>query len=542
MEPPSRFTCPFRYVPHPLAVAAARQVRDYLATQPQWRDELSRGKMMGVLVTRDTAGRLAFLAAFSGTLAGANVHPYFVPPVYDILSSESEFRRGEQVITAINRRIDALSSSPQLLDLKERMERHRASQGAREREWEERMAAAKCERDSLRAAGPLDAEREASLVKQSQWFKAEFKRIKRDGMAQAELIAARVARLECEIDALKQERKRKSEWLQRRLFELFVVVNARGERDDLLRIFERAHHRLPPAGAGECCAPRLLQYAFLNGLKPLCMAEFWVGDGGAGHEVRRDGNFYPACDSKCRPILNFMLQGLDVDAPYGLDDASSALRIIARDEWLLVVDKPAGLLSVPGRLTNASVTQLLAARGIEALPVHRLDMDTSGLLVLATTPQVQRLLQRQFETRRVTKVYEALVRGIIPDDEGRIDLPLAPDFDNRPLQRVDREHGLPSLTHYRVLERRDNLTRLELRPLTGRTHQLRLHCATALDAPIVGDLLYGNRPTPEPSTAPIPETPTGAAIPSRLCLHARELSLIHPITRLPLHFTSPVPF
>lgn len=533
MEPPRRFTCPFRYEPHPLCVAAAGEVRRYLASQPQWRHELAAGKMLGVLVVDDGDGRRGFLAAFSGTLAGSAVHDYFVPPVCDIYAPGSEFRRGERDITALNRRIEAMETDENYRRACDELARLDREQADRERAFAARRDEAKRCRDALRTEG-ITAGQERELIAQSQWYKAELKRIRREGERRHAEAVAGLAAHEARVEALKRERKARSEALQRRLFEMFVVTNARGESADLLTVFERERHCLPPAGAGECCAPRLLQYAFTHGLKPLCMAEFWVGDGGG---LRRNGNFYPACDSKCRPILNFMLEGIGVDDPFaGFDDVE--IPIIYEDQWLLVVDKPIGVLSVSGRNGRPHVAALLARDGF-LQAAHRLDMDTSGLLVLAKTPEVLATLQRQFENREVTKTYEALVVGTPPVLEGTIDLPLAPDHDARPLHRVDPAHGLPAITRYRVITPIGNattgtpqpaITRLELTPLTGRTHQLRLHCASpmGLNTPILGDPLYNN-------TASLPA-------PSRLHLHARSITFRHPVTLESLHLIAPTPF
>ena len=535
MEPPRRFTCPFRYVPHPLCVTAAHEVRSYLDTQPQWLDELADGKMMGVLVVDDEQGERGFLAAFSGTLQGSSSHDYFVPPVYDILEPDGEFRRGEREITALNRRIEALEHDPRLLELQRQLDEFDEQQRQRESDFAQRRDEAKERRDAVRAAGSTYEELRR-LIAESQWFKAEMKRIRRQGQAERAVLQEQIDNLRQAIQALKHERKAMSEDLQRRIFDWFEVVNARGECASLLRLFDETAHRLPPAGAGECCAPRLLQYAFTHSLRPLCMAEFWVGGG----DLRRDGNFYPACDSKCRPILNFMLQGLDVDDPYGVDE-DVKISVIYEDEWMMVVNKPAGVLSVPGRDGRPDVAALLGGSHAFLRAAHRLDMDTSGLLVLAKNEEVLAALQRQFEERGVEKTYEALIVGTPPAPEGTIDLPISADYEARPLQRIDHEHGQPATTRYRVLTTETDttgrtITRLELRPFTGRTHQLRLHCASprGLNAPILGDPLYNN--TPETSIAPV----TG--VPTRMCLHAHTLSLIHPLTGVSLHLTVPTPF
>lgn len=530
MEPPPRFTCPFRYTPHPLCLAAAQEVQRHVRACHAWHDELARGKMLGVLVVDDGKGGRGFLAAFSGTLAGKVDHSYFVPPVYDLLQQEGVFRTGEREITAINHRIDSLENEPQHLHAERQLEDLQQQAAHEVQRHKSLMEQAKRDRDRRRQEGDLTPEQEQLLVRQSQHLKAEHRRLKQGWKQRLQQLADQLTAHRREVDALKHRRKAMSEALQRRIFELFVVNNARGERSGLLEIFEHDSRRLPPAGAGECCAPRLLQHAFTTGLRPLCMAEFWVGgDNAATGEVRRDGHFYPACDSKCRPILQFMLQGLDVDPER--DGEAGHMAILYRDEWLVAVDKPAGLLSVPGRTTARSAWSLLSAQ-LEVpflRAVHRLDMDTSGVLVFALSPQVHKLLQRQFTACAVTKVYEALLHGPVPHDEGVVDLPLAPDHDNRPLQRVDAAHGKRAVTRYKVLARGDGTTRMAFLPLTGRTHQLRVHAASSsgLDAPIMGDSLYGNR---------------GDASSPRLCLHARSLTIVHPVTRRPLTITAPVPF
>ena len=319
-----------------------------------------------------------------------------------------------------------------------------------------------------------------------------------------------------------------SEALQERIFRLFVVSNARGERRDLVEVFKPLG-ALPPAGAGECCAPRLLNYAYNNGLQPVCMAEFWWGASPVG-EVRHHGHFYPACRSKCKPILDFMLQGLDVETnplEEPMEDATP-LDVVYDDQWLTVLNKPSGMLTVPGKALEDSLLTRYQASHPEAVGpvvVHRLDQETSGLVVFAKDKATHKALQQQFENHTVKKVYIALLDGIVERDQGTIDLPLRPDVDDRPRQRVDLEHGKPAVTRYRVLERAGGTTRVALAPLTGRTHQLRVHCShpQGLNCPIVGDRLYGMAST-------------------RLMLHASTLTLVHPATGQLLTFTSPSPF
>lgn len=488
---PSRFTFPFCYVPHPLCVAAAEEVKAYVARQPQWAQELSEGKMLGVLVVESEGGERGFLAAFSGTLQGRTQHPYFVPPVYDLMQPGSHFQREEQQISAINRRIRQLQAS--LAPSPDIARADEAVMAARQR-----MQEAKQQRDALRSTLPADelALRETEFIRESQFLKAELHRAtlrRREVAAQASAESEPIRR---QVEQLRMERQERSQALQQWLFAQFSMLNARGERLTLLDIF---HPTVPPSGAGECCAPKLLQYAYTHALRPLCMAEFWVGASPVG-EVRTAGHYYPACRSKCLPILSHMLQGLSVDenplmaAHY---EIVSRLCILYESDSMVVVSKPAGMLSVLGKDDLPSVQSLLRARFPEArgpMIVHRLDMDTSGLMVVALTEECYHRLQSLFLHRQVQKTYIALLEHPMPvGAEGEINLPLRPDVDDRPRQMVDNVHGRRAVTHYRVLGEHQGHALVELHPLTGRTHQLRVHCAHSrgLANPIVGDRLYG---------------------------------------------------
>ena len=282
-------------------------------------------------------------------------------------------------------------------------------------------------------------------------------------------------------------------------------------------IFEEEVHKIPPAGAGECAAPKLLQYAYLNHLEPVAMAEFWWGDS-PKTEIRRHGYFYPSCKGKCGPILKYMLQGLNVE-PNPLSDAcgvETELEIVYEDEYLLVINKPEGLLSVPGKNNADSVFRRMRERYPDAtgpMIVHRLDMSTSGLLLIAKSKEVHQNLQAQFKRRTVKKRYIALLDGVILNDEGEINLPICLNADNRPRQMVSWKYGKPAMTQYKVLERLQTRTRVTFYPITGRTHQLRVHAAhpQGLNCPIVGDRLYGRES-------------------DRLYLHAEYLEFEHPIS------------
>ena len=519
VKPPRQFTCPFCYEPHPLALMAVKQVKQYVASRADWADEMDAGKMLGVLVAQDGEGRLGYLAAFSGNLAGSVRHDFFVPPVYDLLDPQGEFKRGEAQITAINREVERLEQSPDLAALRLRetaaIRKHRDEID----NFKALMQRHKLERDERRALGKLTPEEQEALLNQSRFEKAELKRIRLRHEAELSEITDEIDSYRQQINDLKARRKAMSEMLQERIFRLFVVSNARGEKRDLVEVFKPLG-TLPPAGAGECCAPRLLNYAYNNALRPVCMAEFWWGASPAG-EVRHHGHFYPACRSKCKPILEFMLQGLDVEENrLGVAMDDSELDTVYDDRWLTVINKPSGMLTVPGKLLEDSLlTRYREAHPEAAGPivVHRLDQETSGLVIFAKDKETHKALQQQFEGHTIKKRYIAVLDGLVPHDEGIIDLPIRPDVDDRPRQCVDQVHGKPAVTRYRVLERRGDMTRIALEPLTGRTHQLRVHAShvMGLNCPIVGDRLYGTAG-------------------DRLMLHAQSITFVHPATGQPM--------
>ena len=512
---PERFTYPFHYTPHPLCVIAAEETQAYLKERTEWREELQTGKMFGVLVVRTPAGEVGYLAAFSGNLAGKNVHPFFVPPIYDLLQPDGFFRQEEEQINEINARIRTQQASPALEDARSRLQSTIEYCDFVLQAAKDLMKKRKEERDRLRQF-PLTEEETALLIKESQHMKAAHKLTKKSLRSILEEDQAKVDRLEQEIEQLKQERKRRSATLQRKLFEQFRILNARGEVKDLCELFAPTSQGTPPAGAGECAAPKLLQYAYQHQLEPIAMAEFWWGNSPKA-EIRHHGYYYPACKGKCEPILQHMLQGLEVEENSMLqlpEQGYGKLKIVYEDEWLLVVNKPSGMLSVPGKGEKESVYSLARQLYPEAdgpMIVHRLDMATSGLLIVAKNKKVHQHLQAQFKNHTIRKMYIALLDGIIPQDEGTIELPICPDPLDRPRQVVNMEYGKPAITHYQVLERRDKCTRIAFHPHTGRTHQLRVHAAhpSGLHCPIIGDELYGRKD-------------------KRLYLHAESIEFTHP--------------
>ena len=512
---PEKFTYPFHYTPHPLCVAAAGEVGRYLSTKGEWQGELRKGKMFGVLIVRTGEGEVGYLAAFSGILAGKNRHTYFVPPVYDVQEPDGFFRIEEEQISGINRRIEELQADVRYKECKQRLADETILAGQVLDDIRGWMKAAKVERDRLRSTVTrVDSEQ---LIRESQFQKAELKRQKQYWKDHLASLQAEVEVFETEIERLKAERKTRSAALQQWLFKQFRMLNARGEERDLCNLFKDTVQKTPPAGAGECAAPKLLQYAYRNGWQPLAMAEFWWGDS-PKNEIRRHGYYYPACKGKCGPILKHMLQGLHVEEnPLETDmHRDTELEIMYEDEWLSVVNKPAGMLSVPGKSDIDSVYGRVRRMYPEAtgpMIVHRLDMATSGLILIAKTKEVHQNLQAQFKNRTVCKRYVAWLDGIVEKKEGHIELPLRPDPEDRPRQVVDAVHGKPAVTDYTVLHYDSGRTFISFIPKTGRTHQLRVHSAhpLGLNAPIVGDELYGRKA-------------------DRLYLHAEYLGFIHPVS------------
>ena len=516
IELPRLFTYPFHYTPHPLCVMAAGEVQAYINKQTRWKEELDKGKMFGVLIVRTSNGQTGYLAAFSGNLCGSNSHSFFVPPVYDLLKPDGFFKIEEEQISAINHQIGQLQNCDRYLELQQKMERETASSQQALSEARKVLKAAKEKREQRRLHRPNENE-QVAMIRESQYQKAEFKRLERYWKEQISEIKTELESFSSQIEALKAERRNRSAALQQKLFQQFNFLNAKGEPRNLCAIFEETVQKTPPAGAGECAAPKLLQYAYLSGLSPIAMAEFWWGES-PKTEIRHHGYYYPSCRGKCEPILRHMLQGLNVEpAPSERYSLSQNMpEILFEDQWLLVLHKPEGVLSVPGKSEEQSIYSLLRARYPEAtgpLVVHRLDMATSGLLLAAKTQEVHRHLQAQFENRSIKKRYIALLDGILPEEEGVIDLPICPDYLDRPRQMVNEELGKTAITRYRVMDRKNGQTRIAFFPLTGRTHQLRVHAAhpLGLNCPIVGDELYGRKA-------------------ERLYLHAEYLEFIHPVS------------
>lgn len=590
------FTNPFRYVPHPLVRSAAAQVLERLETwkhMPEGSPEraiehsFAEGKMLGVLVCRkmehngsdngeirpegngrcvsaEDSSTLCYLAAFSGTLRGADGRVTasvdgFVPPIIDLTSPEGHFKLKEAEISEINQRISELSSSSNLSNLKESYQGILAQQESEISAMQEQLRLSKIRREEIRKSNP-DTATEAELIKESQFQKAQLKRLRDKWKEALAETGAQISAFETEISALKKERAERSDELQKWIFENALIHNAIGEVSSIWEVFN-AIGLIPPGGTGDCAAPKLLEYAYANGLQPLAMGEFWYGLS-PETAVRTHGHFYPSCTSKCGPLLSYMMQGLSIQN--NNPTALGAPLIIHEDEAVIVVEKPSGMPSVPGLDGRKSLLEWLADHAtdqsyiasdhsINSAPlkfqvhsVHRLDMDTSGVMVYAKTEAAALHLRKQFEEHSIRKTYIARLNTKhdqpIEGQTGTIQLPLSPDYDERPRQKVDFKQGKPAHTDYKILQTNpDGTTDIQLYPLTGRTHQLRVHCAHTLGLarPIAGDLLYGAHTANCFQEMPWKcqwQHQSGDI--SRLCLHALSITFIHPLTGTPQTFTS----
>ena len=528
---PSQFNYPFYYEPHPLCIIAADELKEYLLNQTDFEHNfgldsktngLVIGKMFGVMVVQNQEGKIGYLAAFSGKMAGRNNHQYFVPPVFDMRSEGSFFLTGEIEIHEFTLEIERLEVTPEFIDAKNKLAELQEIMKTGVSDRKASIQLNKINRKLIRHENALIKPEEtepleAKLSQQSKDEQIELKKFTAYHKRAIEIARSEFKVFEDQIFQLKDTRAKGSAALQQRLFENYAFLNGHGSKKSLLDIFVKDLRIQPPAGAGECSAPKLLQYAFLHNLKPIAIAEFWWGQAPPA-EVRMHGHFYPACRSKCLPILTHMLNGLDVQTNPLFSQAGSEeqVKVIFEDECIAIVNKAAEFLSVPGIVLTDSVKTRMKARYPNAtgpLLVHRLDMSTSGILLIAKTEEAHKFLQRQFINRSIHKRYLAVLEGIVEKDEGEIILPMRVDLDDRPRQLICYEYGKYAKTTYKVLARKDNKTRIHFFPHTGRTHQLRLHAAhiLGLNAPIVGDDIYGGKA-------------------DRLHLHAEWISFVHPGT------------
>ena len=545
---PERMNNPLDYQPHPLCIAVCKELQTYLSEREDWREEIDKGKMFGVLIVENAqpepgASEIGYLAAYSGQIGGRSDWDDFVPAVFDYLQPDGYFKTHETEISDINQRIKQLEGNKHIKEAKSLIQQLQEKRKQTIAAYQEKMKEAKAKRDARRKTGNLTTEEEAEMVKESQFMKAELRRLKKS-LSEKTTLETEYEVFQADILRLKQLRKSLSDTLQQWLFSQFLMQNHEGESKDLLEIFRDAALRdypqatlatsriaalkmVPPAGSGECCEPKLLQYAYLHGYRPLQMAMFWWGES-PKEEIRHHLQFYPACNGKCKPILHWMLPDRVFDSKIA---EKQALETLYEDDQLAVIYKPSGLLSVPGKdSSQPSVYSIMRKKYPAAgspLIVHRLDMATSGLMIIAKTDFAYHRLQKEFLHHRVQKKYIAIIGckdqeacdkiwdSSIASGKQKISLPLMPDYLDRPRQIVNHAQGKEAITEYEVLDRIDAThLRLALYPKTGRTHQLRVHCAhhEGLNAPILGDPLYGNEKA------------------SRLHLHAEEITFNHPLT------------
>ena len=525
---PDKFTFPFYYEPHPLSEIASKELQEYLESQTDFEHNFGLqenqegfviGKMFGVLVCQDENGNLGYLWGVSGKLADSNLHDKFVPPVFDMLTQDSFFKQEEAILNQYNQKIEKLEQSQELLEAKESLQQTEQEAITDIQRQKQRIKDLKKERDAKRntyvnLTSQEIQKLEFELSEESKKESILLKKMTKYWNLTVESQKLKVESLQKEIDNLKLERANKSSELQQRLFSEYAFLNQEHKLKSVGEIFDNN----PPAGAGECAAPKLLHYAFKHNLKPIALAEFWWGQSPKS-EVRKHQQFYPACRSKCEPILAHMLNGIEMDENPLLENPAKGkeIEIVFEDDYLAVINKPAEFLSVPGKNIQDSVYERVKKRYPNAtgpLIVHRLDMSTSGLLLIAKSDEIYKKLQSQFIKRTVKKRYVALLDGIVKQPEGSINLPLRVDLDNRPNQLVCYEYGKPAETHFKVIEIRNKKTRIHFFPISGRTHQLRVHASHSLglNCPIVGDDLYGTKA-------------------DRLHLHAEEITFTHPISK-----------
>ena len=543
IEVPYKFTFPFYYEPHPLTLVATKELQEYLEKQTDFKHEFGLkdtelknaiGKMFGVLVVKKTDNSLGYLAAFSGKLADKSLPDKFVPPIFNMRTEGSFYIQGEKKIEKFGAEIQLLKKDENYLSLKKSLKKLSKKIEEDLAAQRKKMKTSKLSRrlQKKEARANLDAANfnilNKKLIQESYNDQFYYKELQEYYSYKIEESKTLLADFENKIIGLMALRKKTSAILQNTLFEKYQFLNQQKETKGILDIFNNPSSR-PPAGAGDCSAPKLLQYAFQHELTPVAMAEFWWGIS-PNSEVRKHKNFYPSCQSRCKPILNHMLKGIEMDENliHKTLSKNQELKIVFEDDDLIIVNKPPEFLSVPGKEIKDSVYTRIKQKYPEAtgpLIVHRLDMSTSGIIVLTKTKEANKILQAQFIKRTVKKRYVALLSGKLSKKQGVIKLPLRLDLDDRPRQLVDFINGKEAETNWNVISQNDTHTRVHFYPITGRTHQLRVHAAhkEGLNTPIKGDDLYGNKQ-------------------DRLYLHAEFIEFTHPTSRNKISFTVPADF
>ncbi len=489
------------------------------------------GKMYGILLATTATGERLVLKAFSGLLNGKSEIEGWVPPIAGRESIALVESITLSKLATIKQKLIELSEIPERLEYAKRLQEYESQlQALREQHQRSKQT-----RQIKRSQNDLDGILQQDLDRESQLEKMAKRNLKRDRDQNLLPLRLLIDTANAKMTELKQERRQLSRTLQTQMHNAHVLTNFGGETRSLKQLITEG---AMPTGMGDCCAPKLLNYAASNSLVPLAMAEFWWGAPSLdGYKVQ--GEFYGACAERCQPIMGFLLSGRTSTNSHNLDNYSPSRRnyqepmpIIYEDDCLIAIAKPSGLLSIPGRyldVQDCALNRLHELLGSETklYPVHRLDRQTSGILLFARNLDALRNLSQQFQARKVHKVYEALLSGKTKQDNGVIDLPLWGNPENRPYQQVDFEHGKPSLTKFQIINDASTYPRIEFIPLTGRTHQLRVHAADVrgLGMTILGDRLYGCQ-----------------IATNRLHLHAKALTFTHPRSHQNITLQIPVPF
>ena len=538
---PANFTFPYYYVPHPLALLAMSELQHYLDTQQEWQyDFTAIGHMFGVLVVKNQQGDIGYLSSYAGNeLTNHKIHSdtpsLFVDTIIEHHYDQPYFAEKTQHINTLLHYISTLKSTPAFSALTDKLALKNSQAEQEITAFQQSMAKSKKQRKQLRTeaesnpASTVNTTQLEALIhdlgNQSSREKRELKALKERWKANLAELTIQHNTMLTSIAQKENEYKQLSKNLDIEKLRACQFTNQLGSTKSLYDLFTAVDDESSPIShSSEENAPKLLQAAFKMGLTPLALGEFWWGSS-PYETIRQHKNVYPACQSKCFEILEHMLEGIELDdnslkqtPSYGKD-----LEIVYEDEAIVIVNKPAEFLSVPGKFITDSVQTRIKARYPQAtgpLIVHRLDMSTSGLLVLTLTAETNKQVQKQFIDRTVEKRYTALLEGNIALNDGIIDLPLTGDLEDRPRQMVDHKQGRKAETTFQVIERNNNQTKVYLYPKTGRTHQLRVHCAhqAGLGTPIVGDDLYGFKS-------------------KRLHLHAGYLKFTHPITGNEVEFS-----
>ncbi|MGK7943732.1 MAG: pseudouridine synthase [Microcystaceae cyanobacterium] len=508
----------------PLVEAIATQLMRQLE---QKEEQFYRGKMYGVLLVKTPEQQLKVIKAFSGVAIHSLALSEWVTPISGRDQVILEEKRTVAKLDELKDKIADLHHIEARKQLKQlTLEFECQLQQFREEQRQAKLIR-KNKRESWQQTLTGEALKSALFQLNNESFDASraLKNFKDQWREKLQPLEDKVQQADQEIKRLRNRRKVLSRQLQAQLFQAYSITNFGGESRSLNSFMQERHL---PTGTGECCAPKLLHYAATHQLIPLAMAEFWWGKDSID---KRSGQFYGACEERCQPLMGFLLSGLDHEVGSVVSQGDSQLDILYEDQFLIAVNKPDGLLSTPGRYLKSQDSVLSRLRnqypdGMNLRAIHRLDQDTSGILLIARNGEIQNLLSQQFRQRKIHKVYEALLNGVLNIDQGTINLPLWSAPNDRPYQSVYEEKGKRSITEFRVIKWEDNITRIEFIPLTGRTHQLRVHSANqkGLGIPILGDRLYG-----------LSEY-------SRLCLHARELIFLHPQTQEKVRLFSQTPF